>query len=56
MIPHILTLNAGSSSIKFGLYRLPEDTGNEPPIVHAGSWTASAPDRGSRSRTRVAVS
>ncbi len=36
MIPHILTLNAGSSSIKFGLYRLPEDTSNEPPIVARG--------------------
>ncbi len=36
MIPHILTLNAGSSSIKFGLYRLPDGTGNEPPIVARG--------------------
>ena len=36
MIPHILTLNAGSSSIKFGLYRLPDGNGNEPPIVARG--------------------
>ncbi len=36
MIPHILTLNAGSSSIKFGLYRLPDGAGNEPPIVARG--------------------
>ena len=44
MIPHILTLNAGSSSIKFGLYRLPEGAGNEPPIVAGGLVLgASAP-------------
>ena len=36
MIPYILTLNAGSSSIKFGLYRLPDGAGNEPPIVARG--------------------
>ena len=36
MIPHILTLNAGSSSIKFGLYRLPDGAGNEPPTVARG--------------------
>jgi hypothetical protein len=36
MILHILTLNAGSSSIKFGLYRLPDGAGNEPPIVARG--------------------
>ena len=36
MIPHILTLNAGSSSIKFGLYRLPDGSGNEPQIVARG--------------------
>ena len=36
MIPHILTLNAGSSSIKFGLYRLPDGAGNEPRIVARG--------------------
>ena len=36
MIPHILTLNAGSSSIKFGLYRLPDGASNEPRIVARG--------------------
>jgi len=36
MIPHILTLNAGSSSIKFGLYRLPDGAGDEPLIVARG--------------------
>ena len=36
MIPHILTLNAGSSSIKFGLYRLPDSAAKEPPIVARG--------------------
>ena len=36
MIPHILTLNAGLSSIKFGLYRLPDGAGGEPRIVARG--------------------
>lgn len=36
MIPHILTLNAGSSSIKFGLYRLPSRAGEDPEIVARG--------------------
>jgi acetate kinase len=36
MIPHILTLNAGSSSIKFGLYSLPEGAGDEAQIVARG--------------------
>jgi acetate kinase len=36
MIPHILTLNASSSSIKFGLYRLPDGAGNEPPVIARG--------------------
>jgi acetate kinase len=36
MIPHILTLNAGSSSIKFGLYRLSDRARDEPLIVARG--------------------
>lgn len=36
MIPHILTLNAGSSSVKFGLYRLPDGTDEEPRIAARG--------------------